>query len=94
LERVEVDESLLHGMEFAGGFGETFNGRDAPPVRHDRQGQAGKDPASIDMNRAGPALSVIAAFLCARQRDMIAQRVEERRPRIESKGMAAVIDVE
>ena len=57
-----VDKGLLHRMQHAV-FGQAFDCRDLRAVLHDRERQAGIDPATIDQNRAGAALAVVATFL-------------------------------
>ena len=50
-------------------------------VLHDGERQARIDPPAVDQHRAGAALAVIAALLRAGQVEMVAQRVEQGRPR-------------
>ena len=59
---------------------------------HHRQAQAGVDPPPFDDHRAGAALAVVAALLGAGQVQMLAQRIEQRRARIELKRMLVAID--
>src|SRR5262249_27801465 len=63
LERVVVDEGLLHRMQLAVRAGEAFDRGDALSLRGSRKRQAGKHAAAIEQHRAGAALTVIAALL-------------------------------
>jgi len=47
------------------------------------QGEAGIDPPPVDQHRARAALAVIAALLGGGQVEMVAQRIEQGRPRRE-----------
>ena len=82
MERVLLDEGLLHRMQIVA-FGEAFHGGDVATLGGERERQAGHRPPVIDENRAGAALTVIAAFLASGQSDMFAQCVENRGPRIQ-----------
>lgn len=75
LEGVMVDEGLLQGMQRAIP-GKTFYGRDLRAVLHDGERQAGIDPPTVDQNRAGAALTVVAAFFGAGQCKMVTQCVQ------------------
>ena len=75
-----VDEGLLQGMQRAIP-GKSFDGCDLRAVFHDGERQAGVDAPAIDQHGAGAALTVIAAFLGAGQREMVAQGVQECGPR-------------
>ena len=75
-----VDERLLQRMQRAVRR-QALDGGDLGAVLHDRERQAGIDPPPVDQHRAGAALAVIAALLGAGQVEMVAQRVEQRRPR-------------
>ena len=74
-----VDKGLLHRMERAV-FDQTFDCCDLRAVLHDRERQAGIDPATIDQDRAGAALAVVATLLCPGQADVNPERIKERRP--------------
>ena len=50
---------------------------------HDRERQAGSDPPPIDDHRARAALALIAALLGAGEKQALAQRIEQRGPRVE-----------
>ena len=77
-----VDERLLQRMQRAVRR-QSLDGGDLGAVLHDRQREAGIDPPPVDQHGAGAALAVIAALLGAGQIEMVAQRVEQGRPRRE-----------
>src|SRR5262249_20353147 len=79
LEGVMVDKGLLYRIQHAV-FGQAFYGGDLRAVLHYRQRQARIDPATIDQNRAGAALAVIATLLRSGQAEMNSQRVKKSRP--------------
>ena len=54
--------------------------------------QAGIDPPAVDEDRAGAALAVVAALLGAGQAQVLAQRVEQRRARIDLQAVLLAID--
>ena len=94
LERVMVDEGLLHRMQRA------VAGADAPgqPLdgRHrlahgDRQGQAAQHPLAADQHRAGAALAMVAALLGPGQAHVVAQGVEQRRARVDGQYVAGAV---
>lgn len=62
LERIMIDEGLLHGVKRSVGFGQTFD-RHNRAANHDGQCQAGEYALSVNEDRTGPALSVVAALL-------------------------------
>ena len=80
LERVMVDERLLQRMQRAVRR-QAFDRGDLGAVLHDGQRQAGIDAPAVDQHRAGAALAVVAALLGAGQVEVVAQRVEQGRPR-------------
>src|SRR5262245_11314652 len=94
LERVVIDEGLLHGMQRPPARREALDGRDRTPLRCYRERQARQHPTSCDQDRAGTALAMVAALLRSREVEMIAQRVEQRRADVERQTMAAAVDVE
>ena len=87
-----VDKRLLYWMQRAV-LGQAFDCCDLRAVFHDRERQAGIDPAAIDQNRAGAALAVIAALLRSGQADMDPQRVKKGRPRCEVQLFRHTIDM-
>src|SRR4029079_16309746 len=50
-------------------------------ILHDRKRQTREDAPTVDQDRTGTALPVVAPFLRARQIKGLPNRVEERRPR-------------
>ena len=66
LERIVIDESLLHGMQRAVRLCQTLDGRDIPALAHYREAETGKDAAIVHEHGACAALAVIAALLGSR----------------------------
>src|SRR5690242_6393947 len=93
LEAVMIDEGLLHRVECSIAPGEAFDGRDRPSLGGSGQRQAGENVPSVGKHGAGAALAVVAAFLRAGQPEMLAQRIEKRRPRVELERIALTIDL-
>jgi hypothetical protein len=79
LKCVVIDEGLLKWMQHAV-IGEPFDRRHGRAVLHDRQREAGIDAPAVDQNRARAALAVIAAFLGPSEADVLAKRIQQRRP--------------
>jgi hypothetical protein len=71
-----VDEGLLQRMQRTIP-GKSFDGRNLRAVLHDSKRQAGIDSPAVDQHCAGSALTVIAAFLGAGQREMVAKGIQE-----------------
>ena len=69
-----------------------FHGRDFRAVFHDGEGETGDDPAAVHEHGARAALAVIAALLGAGEIEMIAQRVEQSRPRRDGKLCRFAVD--
>jgi len=61
---------------------------------HDRERQTTIDALSIDDDRAGAALPLVAALLRAGQPEMLAQRIEQSGARVEIEGIAPSINRE
>ena len=61
---------------------------------HNREAEAGIDAPTIDDDRAGAALTVIAAFFRSSEMEMLSQSIEQRGPRIELQLPADTVDVE
>src|SRR5262245_12114963 len=93
LESIMAHESGLHGMQRAL-LCQTFDGGDLVAVMHHRECQAAIDALSIDDDRAGAALSLVAALLRTGQREMLSQSIEQRGPRIEVQGIVPPVDRE
>ena len=77
-----VDERLLQRKQCAV-RGQALDRGHIGAVLHHGQGEAGIDPPPVDQHRARAALAVIAALLGAGQVEMVAQRIEQGRPRRE-----------
>src|SRR6476660_6124492 len=58
-----VDKCLLHRMKLSRGRGDAFYSGDLMTRSCSRQSQAGENAFAVDMDGAGAALPVIAAFL-------------------------------
>ena len=72
---------------------EAFDGRDLRAVLHDGEREAGIDAPAVDQHRAGAALAVVAALLGAGEVEMLAQRVEQRRPGRDAQLVIDAVDV-
>jgi len=57
--------------------GQPLDGRDLPPLKFDRQGQAAQHGGAVHEHGAGAALPELAAVLGARQAEILAQHLEE-----------------
>jgi hypothetical protein len=73
---------------------EALDGDDRRPVVHHGQGQTGIDPPVVHVHRAGATLAVIAALLGAGEGNVLAQAVEQRRPRVHAKSMILSVDAQ
>src|ERR1051325_2749486 len=108
LEAVVADEGGLEGAQAVVGR-EPFDGDDLRSARamsalrqrrrgrrtpHHGEGEAGVDAPAVDEHRAGAARALVAPFLRAGEVEVLAQRVEERRARIEAEVVVAAVDVE
>jgi hypothetical protein len=85
-----IDERLLHRVELPTP-GKALDRGDARALQHDGQGQARIDAAAVDQHRTGAALAVIAALFGARQVEVLAQRIEQRRPSVDIERVARLI---
>jgi hypothetical protein len=56
---------------------DTFDRCDLVVPMHDGEGETGVDSAAVNVDRACSALTVVAAFLGARQRKILAETVEQ-----------------
>ena len=65
------------------GRAEAFDGRDLVALVHRGEAEARVDAAAVDVDGAGAALAVVAAFLRAGEVQMLAQAVEQRGARID-----------
>src|ERR1700722_18025105 len=76
-----LEELTLQGMELAA-LRHALDSFDPSPFGLDGQHQTRADQAAVDNNAAGPTVARAAAFLGAGEAELVAQRVQERRPRI------------
>ena len=86
LECVVINEGLLQWMQRPV-FRQPFNRGDARTVDHDCKRQAGNNAPAINQHRAGAALTLVTALFRAGQVKMLAQHIEQCRPRIERERM-------
>ncbi len=84
LERIVIDERLLQRMQCAIRR-QSFDGRHVGTVVHDGERETGIDPPPIHQHGARAALAVIASLLGAGKVEMVAQRIEQSRPRRDTK---------
>ena len=91
LEAVVLDERLLERVELAVAL-QALDGGDPFALLHGRKGHAGHDAVAVDMHGAGAALPAVAPSLRARQTELPAQRVEQRRARLDRDGAKLPID--
>src|ERR1700722_3983898 len=71
-----LDEGYLHGMKMIG-LTNTFDRCDLVVPMHNGEGETGVDTATVNVDRACSALTVVAAFLGAGQRKVLAEAVEQ-----------------
>src|SRR5215472_4294830 len=64
LERVMIDEGLLHRMKLPVLLGEAFDCGDGTALGGRRQREARQHATSVNQHGASAALTVVAAFLC------------------------------
>ena len=62
---------------------QTLDGGDGVAFVHHGERQAGRDAPAADDHGAGAALALVAALLAAGEMQVLAQRVEQRGPRVE-----------
>jgi hypothetical protein len=73
-----LDEGGLHRVKVTG-LADAFDGGDLVVRMHDGKGEAGVDPATVDMDGACSALAVVATLLGTGQGKILAEAVEEGR---------------
>ena len=93
LERVVLDERLLQRMQLVV-VREPLDGRHLGAIVRDREREACVRPAPVDQHGAGAALAVIAALLRAREAQVLAQQVEQRRARVDEQAALDAVDHE
>ena len=84
LVAVMLDKGLLHGVKITWGA-EALDRNDLHALVHDREREAGIDPATVDNDRAGTTLAVVAALLGPGQVQVLAQGVEQGGSRVDLK---------
>ena len=94
LEGVLLEEGGLHGVERAVFVGQPLDGGDRAALDLCCQSQAGQHPLAVDMDGAGAALALVAAFLGAGQRKPVAQRIEQRHAGFDVERTVTTIDGE
>ena len=93
LVAVVLDESSLHGVEMIG-LTDTFDGCDLIVPMHDGERETGVDAATVYVDCACSALTVVAAFLGAGQRKVLAEAVEQSGTGIKLEGVGLSVDPE
>ena len=87
-------EGGLHGVQITG-LADAFDGGDLIALVHQGERKAAVYAAAVDVNRAGAALPVIAAFLGAGEVNALAQGVEQSGARVEvAQGVVLAIDAQ
>jgi hypothetical protein len=92
LEGIVVDEGLLHRVQGTI-LCQSFHGCHSGTVQPNREDKTGRNAASIHEHSAGAALAVVTALLGTSQIQILAQRVEQRRPRCNGQRAHYVINM-
>ena len=92
LKSIMVDKGLLYRMQPAV-LSQTLDRRYLRTVVHDRERQAGIDPAPVRQNRTRAALAVVATLLRPGEAEMNSQRVEESGPGSDGQFVGNAIDM-
>jgi hypothetical protein len=82
LKAIILNKRRLHRMELIV-LRQSLDRRDLFAFTSRGQRQAGENAPSVDENRAGSALALVAAFLRTGESEPFAQRVEQHHPRID-----------
>jgi hypothetical protein len=90
---IERHEGSLHRMQRVG-RAEALDGGDRLPVVHHGEGQTGVDPPVVHVHGARATLALIAALLGPGEADVLAQAIEQRRPRIQADAMRLSVDTQ
>src|SRR5438093_5945599 len=93
LQAVVLHEGGLHGMERAVGR-QPLDRDDLGARLHRGQRQASLDAPAVAQDGAGAALPQLAALLGAGEVQVVAERVEQRRPRVERQRTLRAVDAE
>ncbi len=81
-------------MQGAAWLTQSFDCRDLAFLRHQSEGHAGQSPLTIDVYRAGAALSVRTTLLGASQSSVVANRIQQRRTWIQVENMRLLVDTQ
>jgi hypothetical protein len=93
LKGIVIDEGLLNRMEFAV-LGKTLDRRHLRAFGRRGKNHTTVHASSVQMHSAGAAFTEIAAFLGARQLQVLAQQIEQCGARINWDLVAAAIDAQ
>src|SRR6266545_6992973 len=91
LQRVMLPERLLQGMQLAV-RGEPFDRRDLAAVGLDGEHGARLHREPVEVDGAGAADRRVAADLRAREREVVAEEVDEQRPRLDLRLVPNAVD--
>jgi hypothetical protein len=83
LKGVLINECLLNRVEGLA-VCKTLNGRYFSTIDGSSEDHASVNPPAIQMNRAGPALAIVAALLGTRELQPLTQEVQQRNARIQT----------
>ena len=78
---------MLHGVKAVFGFRQTLDRRHRPSSHGCGEREARQNANAVDVNRAGAALAVVAAFFRSRQTDVFPQGVEKARADVKRHAM-------
>jgi hypothetical protein len=92
VERIMVDEGLLHRVECPGGAGQPFDRRDLARLSHNREGHARQFASAVHEHGAGTTLAMVAPLLRASEADMIAQSIQQASTDIQRQTLPLAVD--
>ena len=75
------------GCRWSPPVGQPLDGDDLGILVRDGEGQTAIDAPTVEQNGAGAALPMVAALLGAGEAEPLAQRIQQRRARIDNKRM-------
>ena len=93
MQAVTREKGGLHRMQFALRR-QPLDRRDCLALAASREREAGKDTRAVDLHRARPARTAVAALLCAAQTQLLAQRVEQCRAWLNAQRVAPAVYLE
>src|SRR5262249_5841877 len=93
LQTVVLDEGLLHRVELVA-LRQPLDGADRPTLCLHREHQTGAYRLAVEQHRAGAADPVLAADMRSGLAAIVADRVDQRAPRIDADVIAAAVDGE